>query len=38
MLGDYVADVSIFRTAYSIGSPPLLATHVRQEFGPGREL
>jgi hypothetical protein len=38
MLGYYVADVSIFRTAYSAGSPPLLATHVRQEFGQGRGL
>jgi len=38
MFGPYVADVSIFRTAYSTQSPALLARHVRQEFGEGRGL
>jgi hypothetical protein len=38
MFGPYVADISIFRTARSSCSPPLLATHVRQEFGDGRGL
>jgi hypothetical protein len=36
--GNYLADVSIFRTAYSQFSPPLLAAHVRQEFGIGKGL
>jgi hypothetical protein len=38
VLGDHVADVSIFRTAYSPKSPPMLAKHVLQEFGKGRGL
>ena len=38
MFGPYVADVSIFRTAYSSQAPRLLAAHVRQEFGNGRGL
>jgi hypothetical protein len=38
MLGDMIADVSLFRTAYSRKSPPLLAAHVRREFGEGRGL
>lgn len=38
MFGPYVADVSIFRTAYSSQAPGLLAAHVRQEFGNGRGL
>jgi len=33
MLGPYVADISIFRTAYSENAHPLLAAHVRREFG-----
>jgi|ERR1044072_6837141 hypothetical protein len=38
VVGGHVADVSIFRTAYSKLSPPLLAEHVRGEFGLGRGL
>jgi hypothetical protein len=38
MLGDYIADISIFRTAYSQHSPPLLAEHVAKHFGTGRGL
>jgi hypothetical protein len=38
MFGPYVADISIFRTAYSQRSPTLLTTHVRQEFGERRGL
>jgi hypothetical protein len=34
--GNWAADVSIFRTADSKGSPPALAAHVRREFGHGR--
>ncbi len=34
MLGGYVADVSLFRTARSKGSPPALAALVSREFGP----
>lgn len=33
-LGDYVADVSLFRTARSGKSLPALASHVATEFGP----
>ncbi|SRR5260221_4552493 len=36
--GDRLVDVSIFRTAYSSGSPPALAAQVAREFGPGRGL
>ena len=36
--GDWLADVSIFRTAYSRVSPPALAAHVVREFGTGRGL
>jgi hypothetical protein len=36
--GDYVADISIFRTAYSQVSPPLLARHIAERFGRGRGL
>ena len=36
--GNRLADVSIFRTAYSPFSPPALATHVLQEFGKNRGL
>jgi len=36
VFGDYIADISIFRTAYSNRSPPLLANHVRERFGEGR--
>ena len=38
MFGPYVADVSIFRTAYSSHAPRLLAAHMREEFGNGRGL
>jgi hypothetical protein len=34
--GPYIADVSMFRTAYSKYSPLLLARHVRERFGEGR--
>lgn len=33
MFGPYLADASIFRTAHSRKSPPLLASHIRSEFG-----
>lgn len=36
--GEYVADISIFRTAYSKESPPVLARHVERQFGRGRGL
>jgi hypothetical protein len=36
--GNYLADASIFRTAYSPGSPRALAAHVKAEFGTGRGL
>jgi hypothetical protein len=36
--GDLIADVSIFRTAYSSASPPALAHYVVKEFGQGRGL
>ena len=36
--GNLMADVSIFRTAYSKASPPALAEHVKREFGTGRGL
>jgi hypothetical protein len=38
VFGEYIADVSIFRTAYSKYSPPLLAQHVIERFGTGRGL
>jgi hypothetical protein len=38
VMGDYIADVSIFRTAYSRKSPPILAAHVLQKFGEDRGL
>jgi hypothetical protein len=37
-LAGFLADVSVFRTAYSSGSPPALAAHVRAEFGTGKGL
>ena len=33
LLGDRIADISVFRTAYSAYSPPALAQHVRQKMG-----
>jgi hypothetical protein len=36
--GDYIVDISLFRTAYSAQSPPLLARYVHAEFGKGRGL
>jgi hypothetical protein len=36
--GDLMADVSMFRTAYSKASPPVLAAHVIREFGAGKGL
>lgn len=38
MCGDWIADISLFRTAYSNKSPPALAQYVRREFGEGRGL
>jgi hypothetical protein len=38
MVGPYVADVSIFRTAYSIGGPPRLSRHIDLMFGPNKGL
>lgn len=38
VFGDRLADISIFRTAYSQNSPPLLARHVTERFGKGRGL
>jgi hypothetical protein len=38
IVGNYLADVSLFRTAYSGKVHPVLAEHVRQEFGDGRGL
>jgi hypothetical protein len=38
MFGPYIADISIFRTAYSKRSPRLLASHIRKTFGEGRGL
>lgn len=34
--GSYMADASIFRTAYSNASPPLLKSYVEETFGIGR--
>ena len=34
--GDWNADISVCRTAYSRGSPPALASFIRREFGEGR--
>jgi hypothetical protein len=36
--GNLLADISVFRTAYSKFSPPLLTAHVQQEFGKGKGL
>jgi hypothetical protein len=36
--GNYVADISIFRTAYSTYSPPALARHMVEHFGRGSGL
>lgn len=36
--GEHIADVSLFRTAYSRYSPPTLARHILERFGPGRGL
>lgn len=38
MFGNFIADVSIFRTAYSQHSPPVLAQFVGARFGNGRGL
>lgn len=38
MIGPYVADISIFRTAYSGQGPARLARHVDLMFGPGKGL
>jgi hypothetical protein len=35
-VGDYLADASIFRTAYSVHSPPLLNRFIVERFGRGR--
>jgi hypothetical protein len=36
MVGPYVADISIFRTAYSSKSPLLLERHIYAKFGTGK--
>ena len=36
MVGGYVADISLFRTAYSREAPPALSSHVAATFGPGK--
>lgn len=38
MIGPYVADVSIFRTAYSAYGPPRLSKHIDLVFGPNKGL
>ena len=38
MVGNYLADVSIFRTVYSGKAHPVLTEHVRREFGDGHGL
>lgn len=38
VVGEYIADVSLCRTAYSPQSPPLLTNHITQLFGSGRGL
>jgi hypothetical protein len=38
MVGGYVADISIFRTAYSASCPPRLGRHVVHTFGGGKGL
>ena len=38
VLGPYIVDVSVFRTAYPNSSPPALAQHVKERFGSGRGL
>jgi hypothetical protein len=35
MIGGYVADISIFRTAYSASCPPRLGRHIVHTFGGG---
>jgi hypothetical protein len=38
MVGGYVADISLFRTAYSPAAHPVLGRHVAATFGPGKGL
>lgn len=38
MIGPYVADISLFRSAYSRSGPPRLSRHVDLVFGPGKGL
>lgn len=38
MFGKYIADISLFRTAYSQNSPPALSQYVARQFGKGRGL
>lgn len=38
MVGGYVVDISIFRTAYSTEGPARLARHIDLTFGPGKGL
>ncbi len=38
VMGHCIADASIFRTAYSPKSPPMLAAHVLRKFGKGKGL
>lgn len=38
MVGSYIADISIFRTAYSASCPPRLGRHIVHTFGGGKGL
>jgi hypothetical protein len=38
MIGSYIADVSMFRTAYSRSRPATLSRHVDLTFGPNKGL
>jgi hypothetical protein len=38
MIGDYIVDISIFRTAYSADGPAKLAQHIDLHFGTGKGL
>ena len=38
MMGDYIVDISIFRSAYSADGPARLARHIDLNFGPDKGL
>jgi hypothetical protein len=38
MIGPYIADISIFRTAYSRFGPAILSRHIDLKFGPNKGL